>query len=279
MNQAQKLKSTPQKKEIFSFDHLGSNGIHADVNRILSARSDIAGKHVIDLACGDGRTTFLLRKLGAVVSPYDIFPEYSKLDDLPGFADVQQILPIPDKSADIVILQEVIEHLPNQLFTLQEIFRILKPGGELFLTTPSRSSLEARLAYLCFESENIKGTPWGSVDAVWGSDSSGGKKYYGHLWLIGVQQLKALSGVAGFHSMHVYATKCSKSSIVFMPFFYPLILLISLRALWRDIRNIRRRFSDPIEINEYRTEKIEQFKLNINMRNMLNKYFIASLRK
>lgn len=250
-------------------------GVFANAARILSARNDLEGKRIVDLACGDGRTTYLLRRHGAIVSPYDIFPESCKLlDDTPQFADAGEVLPIPDESADMVILQEVIEHLPNQLFALQEICRVLKPGGELFLTTPSRSSLVARLSYLCFESEVLKGTPWGSVDGVWGSD--GGRRYYGHLFLIGAQQLRALALIAGFKSIEIRRTDLSRSSAALMPIFYPLILLTSLRAVYRDWNKSP---DDPELRARYRKEKLEQLKLNINPRNLTNKHFIAVLRK
>ncbi len=252
-------------------------GVFANAARILSARNDLQGKRVIDLACGDGRTTYLLRKHGAIVSPYDIFPESCKLlDDTPQFADVGQVLPIADESADLVILQEVIEHLPNQLFALQEICRVLKPGGELFLTTPSKSSLVAKLSYLCFESEVLKGTPYGYVDGVWGSDDSGTKKYYGHLFLIGVQQLRALALIAGFSSIEVKRTDLSRSSAALMLIFYPVILLASLRAVYRDWRKYP---NDPAYRARYRKEKLEQLKININPWNLTNKHFIAILRK
>lgn len=252
-------------------------GVFANAARILLKRGDLKGKLVVDLACGDGRTTYLLRNRGAIVSPYDIFPESCKLlDDTPQFADVGEVLPIPDESADLVILQEVIEHLPNQLFALQEISRVLKPGGELFLTTPSRSSLVAKLSYLCFESEVLKGTPWGSVDGVWGQDDTGTKKYYGHLFLIGAQQLRTLGLIAGFKSIEIKRTDLSRSSAALMLIFYPIILLVSLRAVYRDWGKSP---NDLAIRTRYRKERLEQLKININPWNLTNKYFIAVLRK
>lgn len=43
---------------------------------------------------------------------------------------------LPDKSADIVILLHVIEHVPDPIATMTEIFRVLKPGGHLVMETP-----------------------------------------------------------------------------------------------------------------------------------------------
>ena len=51
------------------------------------------------------------------------------------------------------------------------------------------------------------------------------KKYYGHLFLIGAQQLRALALIAGFKSIEVKRTDISRSSAALMLVFYPLILL------------------------------------------------------
>ncbi|AOJ93629.1 hypothetical protein [Burkholderia multivorans] len=65
------------------FDYAIADGIHRNVNQILRQRKDLKGKVVVDLACGDGRTTHLLRELGAQVRPFDIMPEFYRLDGEP----------------------------------------------------------------------------------------------------------------------------------------------------------------------------------------------------
>ncbi len=47
-------------------------------------------------------------------------------------------LPIDDESVDVVINFQVIEHLWDQLQFLRECFRVLRPGGELLISTPNR---------------------------------------------------------------------------------------------------------------------------------------------
>jgi SAM-dependent methyltransferase len=46
-------------------------------------------------------------------------------------------LPFRARSVDLVILIEVIEHLPQPELTLREIARVLRPGGRLVMTTPN----------------------------------------------------------------------------------------------------------------------------------------------
>ncbi len=46
---------------------------------------------------------------------------------------------------DVITLWDVLEHVPNPSTTLSEIWRILKPGGWLFIQTPDPDSWEPRL--------------------------------------------------------------------------------------------------------------------------------------
>ena len=50
-------------------------------------------------------------------------------------------LPIPDESYDIILCTEVLEHVPEPIAALQEMARILRPGGRLFITAPLGSGL------------------------------------------------------------------------------------------------------------------------------------------
>jgi SAM-dependent methyltransferase len=52
----------------------------------------------------------------------------------------------PDQAFDVVTMWEVIEHLPDPRTTLAEVWRILRPGGRLVLSTPDAGSLAARLS-------------------------------------------------------------------------------------------------------------------------------------
>jgi SAM-dependent methyltransferase len=44
---------------------------------------------------------------------------------------------IEDKSIDMVVSFQVIEHIKNDDFFIKEIYRVLKPGAKLILTTPN----------------------------------------------------------------------------------------------------------------------------------------------
>lgn len=62
------------------------------------------------------------------------------------------ILPFPAPSSefDLVVMNEVLEHLNfNPIPLLRELARVLKPGGLLYCATPNLSKIHTRLRLLC----------------------------------------------------------------------------------------------------------------------------------
>jgi len=48
-----------------------------------------------------------------------------------------RFLPIADGSVDVVLCTQVLEHIPEPVPVLEEIFRVLRPGGTLILSVPA----------------------------------------------------------------------------------------------------------------------------------------------
>jgi 2-polyprenyl-6-hydroxyphenyl methylase/3-demethylubiquinone-9 3-methyltransferase len=107
--------------------------------------NDVKGKKVIDLSAGSGYIINEFYKAGADVDLYDLFPQQNtycpvvcrKIDLQKPFSGIG--------TADIVLLGETIEHLPNPFFFFAEASKLLKPNGVLILTTPNSSSLRSRV--------------------------------------------------------------------------------------------------------------------------------------
>lgn len=112
-------------------------------NRCLyayKAASDYVKGNIIELGSGEGYGIQMLAPLA------DRYLAVDKFDtDISGHANVEfrkQLLPslagIADNTFDFAVTFQVIEHIPDDKTFVQEIHRVLKPGGVLFLTTPNR---------------------------------------------------------------------------------------------------------------------------------------------
>lgn len=91
------------------------------------ARRLIAERFVSDITCAD------------------ILPKPEDLPDCIEWiqADLNNPLAAPDAAFDTIVCIEVIEHLENSRAVFREFHRLLRPGGNLILTTPNQESLRS----------------------------------------------------------------------------------------------------------------------------------------
>lgn len=105
------------------------------------------GGVAIDVGCGTGEVMALLHEAGAAVvagtdlSPHALAHAASRIAHGSLAAARAEHLPFPDRSADVVVSLEVIEHLDSDLAALSEYRRVLRPGGTLVVTVPAYESL------------------------------------------------------------------------------------------------------------------------------------------
>ena len=113
-----------------------------------------AGDRLLDLGCGFGRHAFEALRRGALVVACDMaHPELRRVqatalamrqdgEIAPGLScsSVQgdgTRLPFDDGSFDRIIASEVMEHVPDDVAALDELTRVLRPGGTLAVTVPA----------------------------------------------------------------------------------------------------------------------------------------------
>ncbi len=103
--------------------------------------------------------TGALKKLGYDVQGLDIYPErFSSAIRTLGITvlkcDIEhERVPIDDDSVKAVLFNELFEHLRiNPIFTMREVYRVMRSGGVLLLSTPNLRSL-AGLAHLLLRNE------------------------------------------------------------------------------------------------------------------------------
>lgn len=113
------------------------------IHRYRFAAKRVRGKRVLDIACGEGYGSFGLLSAGAksvtgvdidertcahAASRYGIEARVGSAEDIP----------LDTASVDVVVSFETIEHVPNPNRFVQEISRVLTPGGLLIISTPDR---------------------------------------------------------------------------------------------------------------------------------------------
>jgi 2-polyprenyl-3-methyl-5-hydroxy-6-metoxy-1,4-benzoquinol methylase len=116
-------------------------------------KSDNKSIKILDIGCADG--TFAqyagiilkAKTYGIDISTRPVKKAKNILNEAI-VHDVTFALPYPDRYFRIVFALEVIEHLFDTDFFLNEVRRVLVPGGILILSTPNLASLQNRLKLL-----------------------------------------------------------------------------------------------------------------------------------
>jgi SAM-dependent methyltransferase len=107
------------------------------VSRLERRYGPLAGQIVLDVGCGPGFYTTALRAAGARVIPLDNSrAELELAGDPPEgalLADAMD-LPLPDATIDGVFSSNMLEHTPEPSRVLDEIERVLRPGGWAYVS-------------------------------------------------------------------------------------------------------------------------------------------------
>jgi ubiquinone/menaquinone biosynthesis C-methylase UbiE len=111
--------------------------------RYVFAGKFVAGKKVLDVACGTGIGTSFLHRAGAQqvwgldIDPGAVAFAKSRYPDCQFAEGDATNICLPPNSMDIVVSFETLEHLQNQEQFLRACQRVLKPGGVLICSTPN----------------------------------------------------------------------------------------------------------------------------------------------
>lgn len=110
-------------------------------------------KKVLDLGCYEGTITQLIAQNQNEVWGVDFSGKALRVAKGKGIrthqADIEKDgLPFKEKSFDVIVFAEVIEHVFDMGIVLKKIKKLLKPDGYLILTTPNLATLGRRLLLL-----------------------------------------------------------------------------------------------------------------------------------
>ncbi len=110
-------------------------------DRLLLDR-DLRGLRFLDAGSGGGHFSAAARERGAEVVSLDLglalLGQVRKRCETTRVAGSVLALPFADSSFDFVLSTEVIEHTPDPLRALDELARVVRPGGSLLVTSPVR---------------------------------------------------------------------------------------------------------------------------------------------
>lgn len=148
LDQLQELyKTSPNEVRSHSFD---AERARTYFHRYVEFVSDIAPKDgkILDVGCGSGWSSSLLAEKGFFVSGVDLDAnafEPVETENCRFHAGSVMELPFPDNSFDIVTSYQMLEHVPDPELGLQEMLRVLKPGGKFCLIGPNCISIGVSL--------------------------------------------------------------------------------------------------------------------------------------
>jgi SAM-dependent methyltransferase len=114
-----------------------------------------AGRRVLDVACGEGYGSALLARHAMAVTGVDISAKaiaharatYPALGNVTFTCASCTALPLPPASVDLVVSFETLEHITEHEAFLDEIARVLAPGGVLLMSCPNKAEYSDRRGF------------------------------------------------------------------------------------------------------------------------------------
>ena len=133
---------TPECQREIWYEHM---------HRYALARRLVAGRDVLDAACGEGYGTALLATTARLAVGVDSSAEAIEHARRRYGGEFRQgdvtALPYAEESFDVVVSFETIEHLAAQREMLAEFRRVLRPDGFLLISSPDRKTYSDDTGY------------------------------------------------------------------------------------------------------------------------------------
>jgi len=249
--------------------HSRINAIQFFEKYILDNRNQLASKKVFDFSTGSGFIASLFEKAGAELRIFDLFPEqnqfaFAKCE----YVDLQEKLPLPDLCADVILITETVECIPDQYHLFSEFARILKNDGLLLLTTANPSSLRGRFSQFVLEGEHYSTSIPNEFNALvkWPGNKGG---YFGKIFISGILRLRTLAALNGLKIKTVHRSARTSTAYFLFPVFFPIVLYFSWRNFQKQVKE------DPSNYTAYH----EIFKVNTSLNVLLGKHLIIEFKK
>jgi len=139
---------------------LGNYVLTKESNLLLSMVGNTSNQRILDVGCATGIHTKLFAKNGNEVTGVDISQDMineARKIDIPNLSFYKMDatkLEFADNSFDLIISATMIEFIKNRNGFINEVFRVLKPGGRFVLGTIQKHSHFYNLYMTPFFQEN-----------------------------------------------------------------------------------------------------------------------------
>lgn len=105
-----------------------------------------AGSRLLDVGCGTGRTisTYRIGMQDVAIYGIDAYQDPAQVQHFINYVkqDIDGVpLPYEDEFFDVVVLCHILEHVRHPVMLINEVFRVLRPDGIVYVETPSVRSL------------------------------------------------------------------------------------------------------------------------------------------
>lgn len=176
------------------------------IDLVLKRAPSLYGKKTLDVGCGIGVLARVFSCLGADSYGVDkhILCEWGNLDDIKRVWEEKNLkitvndffnADYPNEMFDIITSEDLFEHLRySQKEFLDKAYKILRPGGYLFLATPNLATILKRVRMLFGRS------PYWDLDNFFLK-----KQPYGHVREFTAKELKRMAELSGFEVINISA--------------------------------------------------------------------------